>query len=70
METPTSLEHLISLIHQELGPDKGLSHDSVNVDKIMYYMKSYQSNEQDWQQFALWYFSVFLFHIFFSKQTL
>jgi cysteine dioxygenase len=51
---PKSLDHLIELIHQELGTDKGLGHVDIDVAKIQALMTSYESNEQDWEKFALW----------------
>ena len=51
---PTSLTHLVQLIHAELGTDKGLGHVDVNVDRVKALMAAYKSNEDDWQQFALW----------------
>ena len=51
---PKDLDHLIQLIHQELGTDKGLGYDDIDVGKIQALMASYDSNELDWEKFALW----------------
>lgn len=51
---PTSLTHLIDLLHQELGSDKGLDSADVNVAKVQAIMEAYESCEEDWEKFALW----------------
>lgn len=53
-QVPQSLQHLIELIHQELGADKGLDSADVDVPKIRALMTAYESKEEDWAHFALW----------------
>jgi hypothetical protein len=54
MNSPKTLQELISMISNELGTDKGLTHADVDVSKIRQWMSSYQSNSEDWKQYALW----------------
>jgi uncharacterized protein YpuA (DUF1002 family) len=51
IEKPKDLEHLLELINKELGNDKELQ--DVQVDKIKTIMASYESNELDWEKYAL-----------------
>ena len=54
MENPKTLQELISLISNELGSGKGITDADVDIAKISSWMSSYQSNSEDWKQYALW----------------
>lgn len=51
---PQTLHELVSMIRNELGSDKGLTHAEVDVKKISQWMSNYQSNAKDWNKYALW----------------
>ncbi|KAF9919866.1 Cysteine dioxygenase, partial [Linnemannia zychae] len=48
---PESLEHLVQLLHAELGSN-GLDSQDVDVDRIKTMMTNYVSNEEDWKKYA------------------
>ena len=52
-EVPQSLNHLVELIYNELGSDKGLTSKDVNVDKIIRLIQEYKSEESEWASYAL-----------------
>lgn len=47
---PASLEDLVEILSNEMGPD-GL--ENVNVSRIEAIMAGYKSNASDWEKFAL-----------------
>jgi hypothetical protein len=54
MESPKNLQELITLIRNELGAGKGITDADTDISKIISWMSSYQSNSEDWKQYALW----------------
>lgn len=50
--TPSSLDELVRLLHQELGAE-GLDSASIDVSRVQKIMSNYQSNAKDWSQYAL-----------------
>jgi cysteine dioxygenase len=49
-----TLSELISIIREELGADRGLDSEDVNVPALMAAFNTYLSNPSEWQGFASW----------------
>ncbi|KAH8554335.1 RmlC-like cupin domain-containing protein [Umbelopsis sp. PMI_123] len=50
---PKTLQDLVACIHAELGPDGGLDSDHIDANRIIALMESYNSNAEDWEQYAM-----------------
>lgn len=50
--TPKSLDDLVQLLHHELG-SYGLDSEKIDVQRIQSIMEAYDSNEKDWESFAM-----------------
>ncbi|KAI8583774.1 hypothetical protein K450DRAFT_219938 [Umbelopsis ramanniana AG] len=50
---PRTLHDLVARIHDELGPDGGLDSEHIDANRIIALMESYNSNAEDWEQYAM-----------------
>lgn len=50
---PRTLHDLVARIHDELGPDAGLDSEHIDANRIIALMESYNSNAEDWEQYAM-----------------